>query len=75
MQIETYSEILDPHYYAAFSWSLLDSVADTSKAPPKLRPFREIRCITKLENEAVSNLCYSIMYFIVLNLFIDLCRV
>lgn len=52
--LETYSEILDPHYYAAFSWSLLDSVADTSKTPPKLRPFREIRCITKLENEAVS---------------------
>jgi hypothetical protein len=50
---ETWSEILDPHYYAAFSWALLDSIANTATQPPKLRPLREVRCITKIENEAV----------------------
>ena len=48
---------MDPTYYAAFAWVLLDSIADTTAHPPKLRPHREMRCITKLENEAVSLLC------------------
>jgi hypothetical protein len=60
--IETWTEIVDPTYYASFSWALLDSVADTAAHPPRLRPFREMRCITKLENEAVSTVplfsCY-----------------
>lgn len=51
--IELWTEVVNPSHYAAFAWSLLDSVADTSVHPPKLRPFREIRCVTKLENEAV----------------------
>lgn len=50
---ETWTEIVDPTYYAAFAWTLLDSVADTSVHPPRLRPHREMRCITKVENEAV----------------------
>jgi hypothetical protein len=54
--IETWTEIMDPTYLAAFAWSLLDSIADTTLQPPKLRPVREIKCITKLENEAVSRI-------------------
>ena len=50
--IDTWSEILDPSYYAAFAWSLLDSIADVSKQPPRLRSRREIKCFTKLQNEA-----------------------
>ncbi|RYH17307.1 hypothetical protein EON65_28775 [archaeon] len=46
--------MVNPHYYAAFTWALLDSIADTTSHPPKLRPLREISCITKLDNEAVS---------------------
>ena len=52
--LETWTEVVNPSHYAAFAWTLLDSIADTSTHPPKLRPFREVRCITKLENEAVS---------------------
>jgi hypothetical protein len=52
--IETWTEIVDPTYYAAFAWSLLDSMADTTSHPPRLRPLREIVCITKVANEAVS---------------------
>jgi hypothetical protein len=51
--IETWAEVMNPNCYAAFAWALLDSVAETKSNPPKLRPLREVRCITKLENEAV----------------------
>ena len=44
--------MVDPSYYAAFSWCLLDSLADISLQPPKLRPYREMKCITKVNNEA-----------------------
>eukprot|EP01032_Pedospumella_encystans_P014684 gene14684-16846_t len=50
--IETWTEIVDPTYYAAFAWALLDSIADTTAQPPKLRPLREMRCITKMDNES-----------------------
>jgi hypothetical protein len=49
--------MVDPTYYAAFAWALLDAIADTSSVPPKLRPHREMRCITKVQNEAVSEDC------------------
>jgi len=49
---ETWCELVDPSYYAAFSWCLLDSLADTTIQPPKLRPYREMKCITKVANEA-----------------------
>lgn len=45
--------MVDPTYYAAFAWALLDSIADTTVLPPKLRPHREMRCITRVQNEAV----------------------
>ena len=41
-------------YFAAFAWTLLNSIADIQQQPPKLRPHREIKWITKSENEAVS---------------------
>jgi hypothetical protein len=47
---------VDPTYYAAFAWALLDSIADTNVQPPKLRPHREMRCITRVQNEAVRRL-------------------
>lgn len=53
ISLETWTEIVDPTYYAAFAWALLDSIADTTVQPPKLRPLREMRCITKMENESV----------------------
>jgi len=53
LTIEVYSDIVNPSFYAAFAWALLDSIADTSLHPPKLRPPREIECITKLDSEAV----------------------
>ena len=59
---------MDPTYYAAFAWALLDSIADTTAQPPKLRPLREMRCITKMDNESVSYLLYS-------ELFVDHLRV
>jgi hypothetical protein len=43
---------VDPTYYAAFAWALLDSIADTSTHPPKFRPHREMSCITKMDNES-----------------------
>eukprot|EP01040_Poterioochromonas_malhamensis_P001581 gene1581-1675_t len=49
--IEMWTEVVNPNYYAAFAWALLDSIADTTAHPPKLRPLREIRCVTKLDNE------------------------
>ena len=49
---ETWCELVDPSYYAAFSWCLLDSLADTAMQPPKLRPYREMKCITMVANEA-----------------------
>ena len=52
---ETWTEIVDPTYYAAFAWALLDSIADTTAHPPKLRPHREMKCITKVQNESVKN--------------------
>jgi hypothetical protein len=42
----------DALYFSAFAWALLDSIADCSGTPPKLRALREVKCITKLENEA-----------------------
>eukprot|EP00601_Ochromonadales_sp_CCMP2298_P002225 CAMPEP_0173175772 /NCGR_PEP_ID=MMETSP1141-20130122/4093_1 /TAXON_ID=483371 /ORGANISM="non described non described, Strain CCMP2298" /LENGTH=398 /DNA_ID=CAMNT_0014098043 /DNA_START=88 /DNA_END=1281 /DNA_ORIENTATION=- len=51
--IETWTEIMDPGYYAYFSWALLDAIADTSQEPPHLRPSREISCITQVTNESV----------------------
>jgi hypothetical protein len=48
-----WTEVVNPNYYAAFAWALLDSIADTTAHPPKLRPLREIRCVTKLDNEMV----------------------
>lgn len=42
----------DMLYFSAFAWALLDSIADCSGTPPKLRALREVKCITKLENEA-----------------------
>lgn len=42
---------MNPSFYAAFSWALLDSIADTALQPPRLRPLREIECITELDSE------------------------
>lgn len=52
VDIETWTEIVDPTYYAAFAWSLLDSIADVTSHPPRLKPVREVNCITKVLNEA-----------------------
>jgi hypothetical protein len=54
--------MVDPTYYAAFAWALLDAIADTSAVPPKLRPHREMRCITKVQNEAVRGEYCSLFY-------------
>lgn len=56
---ETWTEVVDPTYYAAFAWALLDSVADTTVLPPKLRPHREMKCITKVQNELVRRVSLS----------------
>lgn len=51
--IETWSDLVQKDYYAAFAWTLLDSIADVSFNPPRLRPPREMRCIMKMPlNEA-----------------------
>ena len=42
----------DVLYFSAFAWAVLDSIADCSCTPPKLRALRKVKCITKLENEA-----------------------
>ncbi len=42
----------DALYFSAFAWAVLDSIADCSGTPPKLRALREVKCITKLENES-----------------------
>lgn len=48
--VETWSTVLSSKYYAAFSWALLDSVADVSKFPPRLRANGDIQCIMKCSN-------------------------
>lgn len=48
--VETWSTVLSSKYYAAFSWALLDSVADISKFPPKFRQNTGIKCIMKCSN-------------------------
>lgn len=50
--LDVWAELLDPKYYAIFAWSLLDSIADTTVYPPKLRAPNEVACTTKLDNEA-----------------------
>eukprot|EP01039_Chlorochromonas_danica_P007042 gene7042-7787_t len=50
--IETYAGTVNPSFYTAFAWALLDGIADTSLNPPKLRPLREISCITETKDEA-----------------------
>jgi hypothetical protein len=50
--IDTWTEIVDPLYYAAFTWALLDSIADTRQYPPRLRSNKGITCIMKSSNEA-----------------------
>ena len=42
LTIELYTEFIDPQYYAAFAWTILDCLADVSKNPPRFRPIREV---------------------------------
>jgi hypothetical protein len=62
LDVDTWTEIVNPSYYAAFSWALLDAVADTSSNPPKLRPVREIKCFTQVESEAVSDFLINLSF-------------
>eukprot|EP00597_Dinobryon_sp_UTEXLB2267_P015754 CAMPEP_0170111234 /NCGR_PEP_ID=MMETSP0020_2-20130122/8354_1 /TAXON_ID=98059 /ORGANISM="Dinobryon sp., Strain UTEXLB2267" /LENGTH=1300 /DNA_ID=CAMNT_0010336725 /DNA_START=1048 /DNA_END=4950 /DNA_ORIENTATION=- len=48
--IETWSEIIDKNYLAAFSWALLDSVVDINAIPPRLKYIRDVECIMKISN-------------------------
>ena len=48
--IETWSVLVDPKHYAAFAWAYLDSIADTSKFPPKFRLNADIKCILTCMN-------------------------
>jgi hypothetical protein len=48
--VETWSTVLSSKYYAAFSWALLDSVADLSKFPPRFRANGDIQCLMKCSN-------------------------
>lgn len=50
--IDTWSELVDLLFYAAFAWTLLDSVADVHKFPLRFRPLNEIPCITHYHNTA-----------------------
>jgi len=50
--IETWTEFVDADYYAAFAWTLLDSIAELKAQPVKLRPLRTVRCITQIDNQA-----------------------
>jgi len=53
MIADTWNHVIAPQYYAAFSWSLLNSVVDTSVQPPRLRHFDDVPHILKMENDAV----------------------
>lgn len=50
--VETWSTMVDPTFYAAFAWALLDSIIDTKKNPPKFRNLLDIKCFTKHKNSA-----------------------
>ena len=50
--IDTWTELLDPAYYATFAWSLLDAICDTSVYPPVFRHAKAVLCCTRIENEA-----------------------
>ena len=52
--LDLWTDIVSPNFYAAFAWSLLDSIADTEQNPPRLRPLREISCIIVMEDEMVT---------------------
>lgn len=62
---ELWTQVISASYYAAFAWSLLDSVADTHSSPPRLRPLREVECIVTLNNDVVSNLSSIIAFMLV----------
>jgi hypothetical protein len=49
--VELHTEYIDPMYYSAFAWALLDTVADLSRQPPKFRQFNHIECFMKGDNE------------------------
>ena len=49
--VELHTEYVDPMYYSAFAWALLDTIVDLSKQPPKFRPFNHIKCFVKGDNE------------------------
>ena len=61
--IETWSEIIDKNYLAAFSWTLLDSVVDIIASPPRLKYIRDVECVMKITNVSV---CFSVilLYFL-----------
>ena len=50
--IEHHTEFIDPDYYAAFAWTVLDAVSDLKKNPPRFRTVNKISTIMKLDNEA-----------------------
>jgi hypothetical protein len=50
--IERHTEFIDPMYYSAFAWSLLDSMTDLSKQPPQFRPLRTVTQFMKADGEA-----------------------
>eukprot|EP00602_Paraphysomonas_sp_CaronLab_P003170 CAMPEP_0185039312 /NCGR_PEP_ID=MMETSP1103-20130426/36043_1 /TAXON_ID=36769 /ORGANISM="Paraphysomonas bandaiensis, Strain Caron Lab Isolate" /LENGTH=736 /DNA_ID=CAMNT_0027578149 /DNA_START=105 /DNA_END=2316 /DNA_ORIENTATION=+ len=53
--IEIWSENAKPRFCAAFSWALLESLTDLSTYPPKLRPIKDVRCITNIrENDILA---------------------
>ena len=50
--IETWAVFVDPTYYSAFAWAVLDGVAELRSQPPKLRPLRSVRCMMQASDEA-----------------------
>mmetsp|Transcript_24582 Transcript_24582/g.36201 ORF Transcript_24582/g.36201 Transcript_24582/m.36201 type:complete len:810 (+) Transcript_24582:199-2628(+) len=53
--IEIWSENTHPRFCAAFSWALLESIADVNVYPPQLRPVKDVKCITSVrENDILA---------------------
>jgi hypothetical protein len=46
--------MLNPRYYAAFAWALLESLIDISRFPPKFKAKHNIKCIIYVDSETVS---------------------
>ena len=53
--LSSWCDSTDPLFLPAFSWTLLESIADMKQQPPRLKPAREIKFISTNGTDVVRN--------------------